>query len=344
MLLGILRDPGEAVAHGFDPIQGVDSLHDALAEFTNALPGGITEVATAILPIVVFSLVFELLTRRFKIRQLARIGVGLLYTAVGLLLFLTGVEVGFIPVGGFLGTMLADSAYKWLLVPVGALVGYFIVAAEPAVHVLVDQVEEISGGAVPKKVMNLYLSIGVSVSVGLAMLRVITGISLLWFLVPGYAVALFLTFKVPRIFTGIAFDSGGVASGPMTSTFLLPFVIGACEALDGNVMTDAFGVVAMVAMTPLITIQTLGYFYGRQARKAVLSTHDEAADQAALEALEHEIEDEILDGFADEMLIDLSEDYGTAGLDSSLGSELPFEEREVATGTDGDKNGKQSSE
>ena len=150
---------------------------------------------------------------------------------------------------------------RWLLIPIGMVIGYFIVAAEPAVHVLNKQVETITAGAIPQKAMSASLSIGVSISLGLAMTRVLTGLSIMWFLIPGYALALILTKFVPKIFTSIAFDSGGVASGPMTATFLLPFAVGACDALGGSIVSDAFGVVAMVAMTPLITIQLLGVFY-----------------------------------------------------------------------------------
>lgn len=141
------------------------------------------------------------------------------------------------------------------------IIGYFIVQAEPAVFVLTKQVEELTDGAISAGAMGTSLSVGVSVSIGLAMIRVLTGISIMWFLIPGYAVALILTFFVPKIFTAIAFDSGGVASGPMTATFLLPFAMGACSSVGGNIITDAFGVVAMVAMTPLITIQILGVIY-----------------------------------------------------------------------------------
>ena len=153
-------------------------------------------------------------------------------------------------------------------VVLGMLIGYYIVKAEPAVLVLNKQVEEITGGAISQKVMMAGLSIGMSVSLGLSMVRVLTGVSLLWFLVPGYALALGLSFLVPKIFTAIAFDSGGVASGPMTATFLLPFAMGACEAVGGNILTDAFGIVAMVAMTPLITIQIIGLVYQFKTRRA----------------------------------------------------------------------------
>lgn len=193
--------------------------------------------------------------------MLIKIGIGLVYTYAGLVLFLTGVNVGFMPAGNYLGQTIAGLSYSWIIVPIGMIIGYFIVLAEPAVFVLTRQVEEMTSGAISAKAMGLSLSIGVAVSVGLAMIRVLTGISILWFLVPGYAIALILTVFVPKIFTAIAFDSGGVASGPMTATFLLPFAMGACEALGGNIITDAFGIVAMVAMTPLITIQVMGVVF-----------------------------------------------------------------------------------
>ena len=194
-------------------------------------------------------------------RMLIKTAVGMGYTYLGLVLFLTGVNVGFMPAGNYLGQVLAGGDFKWLTVPIGMLIGYFIVLAEPAVIVLTHQVEEITSGSIAAGPMRLALSVGVSVSLGLAMIRVLTGISILWFLVPGYAIALILSFKVPKIFTAIAFDSGGVASGPMTATFLLSFAIGACVSVGGNIVADAFGVVAMVAMTPLITIQILGLIY-----------------------------------------------------------------------------------
>ena len=214
-------------------------------------------------PIAGFFLIFQLLTRRLNRRQVMSMIVGFLYTYLGLVLFLTGVNVGFMPVGNFLGQSIASLECSWVLIPIG----YFIVAAEPAVHILNRQVEEITAGSIPASAMNLALSLGVSVSLALAMIRVLTGISIMWFLLPGYALSLALSFVVPKIFTSIAFDSGGVASGPMTATFLLPFAMGACDALGGNLVTDAFGVVAMVAMTPLVTIQLLGVSYKRRIKR-----------------------------------------------------------------------------
>ena len=169
------------------------------------------------------------------------------------------------------------------------IIGYFIVLAEPAVFVLTKQVEELTSGAISAKAMGTSLSIGVAASVGLAMIRVLTGISILWFLVPGYAIALILTFFVPKIFTAIAFDSGGVASGPMTATFLLPFAMGACEALGGNIITDAFGIVAMVAMTPLITIQIMGVIFKvkeNQLHKVSAETEEAVVPYGDMEIIE----------------------------------------------------------
>ena len=205
--------------------------------------------------------IIQIFFLKMRRKQLVKILVGLVYTLIGLTLFLTGVNVGFMPVGNYLGRELANLDYNWIMVPLGMLIGYFIVKAEPAVIVLNKQVEDITQGAISQKTMMVGLSVGMAASVGLSMLRVMTGVSILWFLIPGYTVALGLSFVTPKIFTSIAFDSGGVASGPMTATFLLPFAMGACEALGGNVLTDAFGIVAMVAMTPLIIIQIIGVLY-----------------------------------------------------------------------------------
>ena len=178
------------------------------------------------------------------------------------------------PAGSYLGSELLSGPYRWLIIPLGMVIGFFIVAAEPAVHVLKEQVEDISEGNISGRSMQLSLSIGVAVSVGLSMLRVSTGISIWYLIIPGYLIALTLTFFVPNIFTAIAFDSGGVASGPMTATFLLPLAMGACEAVGGNILSDAFGTVAMVAMTPLITIQGLGLLYKFRTRRNLKLEND----------------------------------------------------------------------
>lgn len=260
LILGMIFNPG-STEQVSESIPIIDNTVDLWKLFAVEFPTYIEEMALSILPIIVFFGIFQLIARDINKRTLIKIGIGLAYTYVGLVLFLTGVNVGFMPAGNYLGQTIAGLSYSWIIVPIGMIIGYFIVLAEPAVFVLTKQVEEMTSGAISAKAMGLSLSIGVSISVGLAMVRVLTGISILWFLIPGYAIALILTFFVSKIFTAIAFDSGGVASGPMTATFLLPFAMGACEALGGNIITDAFGIVAMVAMTPLITIQIMGLIF-----------------------------------------------------------------------------------
>ncbi|MBS1451509.1 MAG: DUF1538 domain-containing protein [Oscillospiraceae bacterium] len=237
-------------------------------DYLHAFPEYMKEVTLALLPIVVFFLVFQFVSLRLRKLPFLRVMVGILYTYAGLVLFLTGVNVGFSPVGYALGAALTDGWKIWLLIPLAMLMGWFIINAEPAVHILNKQVEDLSAGAISARAMGVSLSIAVSAAGGLAMLRVITGVSIMVFLVPGYFLALALSFFVPRTFTAIAFDSGGVASGPLTATFMLPFAMGACEALGGNVMTDAFGLVALVAMMPLITVQVMGAIYVVKSRRA----------------------------------------------------------------------------
>lgn len=249
--------------------------------FEVGFPTYLKEVAVCLTPIASFFLLFQVFSLKLKRKQVLKIVAGILYTYLGLVLFLTGVNVGFMPAGSYLGRQIASLSYHWILIPIGMLMGWFIVQAEPAVHVLNKQVEEITSSAIPGKAMSTSLSVGVAISIGLAMVRVMTGVSIYIFLLPGYLAAIVMSFFVPPIFTAIAFDSGGVASGPMTATFLLPFAIGACEALGGNVVTDAFGVVAMVAMTPLITIQMLGLMYQSKLRRT--SQQEQVIDEEIIE-------------------------------------------------------------
>ena len=253
--------------------------------FLFEIPVYLKEIAISLLPIVVFFGVFQIISaNKMHKNALIKICVGLVYTYVGLVLFLTGANVGFIPAGNYLGSVLASLPYKWIIVPIGMIIGYFIVKAEPAVYVLMHQVEELTSGDISGKSMQISLSIGVAVSVGISMVRVLTGVSIMYFLIPGYGIALLLTLFVPKIFTAIAFDSGGVASGPMTATFLLPLAQGACLAVGGNVVTDAFGVVAMVAMTPLITLQILGLVYRIKNSKSAKAQAPVAASVSQLYA------------------------------------------------------------
>ena len=260
LILGMVYDNSSY----YQPPKGIPTAHsllDLLQIFSESFPFYFKEVAMALLPIIIFFALFQLFALKLPKSQLIKMAIGSLYTFLGLVLFLTGVNVGFLPTGTYIGKVIGEMPYNWILIPLGMIMGFFIVSAEPAVHVLNDEVEAMTGGAISKNAMLWSLSIGVSISVGLAMLRILYSINIFYILIPGYAIALSLTFFVPKIFTAIAFDSGGVASGPMTATFLLPFAMGACEASGGNILSDAFGIVAMVAMTPLITIQVMGLIY-----------------------------------------------------------------------------------
>lgn len=260
MVLGCFFKPGRAEYLSTD-IETVNTTRDVANVFLRGVPKYAEEVLVSLVPIISVFLLFQLICRRYKKKQLLKISIGLVYTYIGLVLFLCGVNLGFAPVGAYLGEQLALFKLKWFLIPIGMLIGYYIVKAEPAIQILNHQVESVTDGAISVKAMNIAMSIGVSVSVGLAMMRVLTGISVMWIIIPGYILALVMSKFVPDIFVGIAFDSGGVASGPMTSTFLLPLSIGACRAVKGDIMTDAFGVVALVALTPLIAIQIMGIAY-----------------------------------------------------------------------------------
>ena len=275
LVLGLIKQPS-VENETINPLDYLSfTTKDAFLEFFSpqvAAHGILTymkEVALAFLPIVAMFIIFQLFFKRFNKIQVLKICIGFTYTYVGLVLFLTGANIGFMPAGQLIGSELGGSAFKWLLIPIGMLLGYFVVAAEPAVHTLKKQVSEITNGAISEKSIGLALSIGVSVSVGIAMTRILTGMNILPVLIIGYIIPLAITFFVPPIYTGIAFDSGGVASGPMATTFILPFAIGACSAVsqmqgldvtqtNTAILTNAFGIVAMIAMTPLITIQVLG--------------------------------------------------------------------------------------
>lgn len=218
------------------------------------------EVLVALGLIVVFFLALQFVALRLSRSKLVQMSFGICYTFVGLVVFLTAVAVGFMPVGFELGCNLAKMPRA--LVVSGFVIGMVVVLAEPAVHVLNKQVEDITGGLVSKRSMLIALSVGVGISIGLSMIRIIVGFPLIYYLIPGYFVSLGLSFFVPKLYTAIAFDSGGVASGPLTSSFILPLSIGACSVIhDGgdSILSYAFGIVAMVAMTPLITIQVMGF-------------------------------------------------------------------------------------
>ena len=241
------------------------------------------DVAVALGLIVAFFLICQVIFLKLSRKRLLKIAMGVLFTYIGLVIFLTGVEVGFMPIGYKLGYELAQ-LNEWVLVALGLIMGILVVLAEPAIHVLNGQVEEVTGGYVSKKSMMLGLCIGVGSSIALSMIRIIFDFSIVYYVIPGYFLSLALSLFVPPVYTAIAFDSGGVASGPMTSGFILPFATGVCVCLQGEaaVLRSAFGVVAVVAMTPLITIQLLGFraivtekIAEKRAMKKILSADDQ---------------------------------------------------------------------
>ena len=260
MVLGCFYHP-ESSEYMADAIIHVETMIDVSHAFADRIPQFAEEVIVSIIPIVAVFIAFQFISRRYTRRQRFRVAMGFVYTYLGLVLFLCGVNVGFAPVGTMIGKELAATDQKWLLVPIGMLIGYFVVKAEPAIQILNHQVQSVTSGAVSANTMNICLSVGVAISLGLSMLRILCGIPIFYIVLPGYIIALVMSRLVPKMFVGIAFDSGGVASGPMTSTFLLPLCIGACQMLGGNIMTDAFGAVALVALTPLISVQIMGLTY-----------------------------------------------------------------------------------
>ena len=265
------------------PAESVESAGESLsllAAFLNLVPEVLHEVLVALGPLFLLFAVFQLTLVRMPSQQLLRLIMSLVYTFLGLVLFFLGVKGGFMPAGRELGALIAGTQPSALFISAGVLFGALVVCAEPAVWVLTVQVEEISGGSIRRSLMLAALSLGVACAVGMAMFRILNGISLWYFLIPGYLLSFGLMRFCPPLFTAIAFDSGGVASGPMASTFILAFALGASNALGGNPILDAFGVIALIAMTPLIAIQALGILVTRAENKTLaLSRHSQHAPE-----------------------------------------------------------------
>ena len=264
VVLGMTATGGMSQGAAEDVATKTVSVADA---FFSILPHIMEEIAMALLPLFIIFIVFQVLLLKLPSQQVRRMIFGLVYAYIGLVLFMTGVSGGFSPVGQSLGMSLGKFMNGSALIPVGIVLGAVVVCAEPAVWILTQQIEEISGGHIQRKIMFIALSISVAAAVGLGMLRVVTGMSIWFILLPGYALALILTRFCPPLFTAIAFDSGGVASGPMATTFVLSVTLGASTAIGGNPATDAFGMIAMIAMAPLITIQFLGMIFKRLEQK-----------------------------------------------------------------------------
>jgi hypothetical protein len=242
------------------------------------IPGLLREIGLALVPLLAIFIVFQVFRLKIPRKRFRKILSGLLYAGVGLAIFLAGVNAGLMPAARALGQALGALEHNWILIPAGALLGFAVVFAEPAVYVLNAEVERVTGGHIKRRVMLITLSIGVALGVGLAMMRILYGVSLWWYIVPGYLISLILSRMVPQVFVGIAFDSGGVAAGTMTATFLLAICQGAADMVPGaDILRDAFGVVAMVAMMPLLAIQVLGMIYTTSvSRKARLEAAAEA--------------------------------------------------------------------
>jgi len=244
--------------NGSDAATGGLADKSSLGPFLHEIPHVAWDITVALLPLIIIFLVFQAFLLKLPGEQVKRMLLGFMYSWVGLVIFMTGVNGGFTPIGKSLGMALGSIGSGWILLPIGLLLGAVVVCAEPAVWVLTEQVEEISGGYIKRRIMLFALSIAIAGAVALGMFRVITSVSIWYMLVPGYILSLALTMFCPKMFTAIAFDSGGVASGPMSTTFVLALTLGASFAIGGDPSMDAFGMVAMIAMAPLFTIQILG--------------------------------------------------------------------------------------
>ncbi len=227
----------------------------------------IKDVAIALSPIIIVFIFFQVFILKLPKRQVIRIAKGIILIFAGLILFLQGVHIGFSPLGELMGKSIGSLDSNWVLIPIGFLLGFAVILAEPAVRVLITEVEKTSGGHINKNIILYTLCIGVAISVSLSMVRVLTGISLWFFIVPGYIIALLLTRYVSSEFVAIAFDAGGAATGPMTVTFILSMTVGVAKQLEGrNPLLDGFGMISLVAMTPILTILILGFIYGRKEK------------------------------------------------------------------------------
>jgi len=262
-------------------IDSINNSKDIGNVFLTALPQSALEVLRSLSPIIVFYFLYNTFALKIPKIENKRVIIGFIYTFIGLTIFLTGVEKGFLPVGNGMGMALVSLNNNYLSILIIATIGFFIVQAEPAVQVLVNQVNTITDGTVSAKLLRTALSIGMSFALVIGFVRAWLGIPFIYFIIPGYLIAIILTFFAPEIFVGIAFDSGGVTSGPLTASFILPLMIGVCEAsarTNLSVMQDAFGLVAMVAMMPLITIQIIGVMYKRKTMNKPTQNIEEVAN------------------------------------------------------------------
>ncbi|OHX53654.1 hypothetical protein BB776_01745 [Planococcus salinarum] len=227
--------------------------------------GVLQEVAYALVPLLVFFAIFQVFLLKLPFKRLGQVGIGFVLTFLGLSFFLQGVHVGFMPVGEMMGRTLGEGRATWLLIPIGFALGFAATFAEPAVSIMNDEVDEVTGGYISANLMLYTMSIGVGLSIALSMLRILTGISLWYFLIPGYAIVILLIFMSRDIFIAIAFDSGGVATGPMTVTFISSLAVGVASVTEGrDPLADGFGLIALVALTPIIAVLVLGLIFNKK--------------------------------------------------------------------------------
>lgn len=254
----------------------ISSPASIFAPFVRTLPSIAGNIILALLPLLLTFLLFQALAFHLSRRAFKKIMKGLVYTYIGLVLFLTGVNAGFMEVGSVVGHNLASLEQPWIVLLIGFILGLVVILAEPAVYVLTTQIENVTSGYVKRRIVLFALSLGVGCAVAFSMLRILfPGVHLWHFLLPGYIISIITSYFVPNLFVGIAFDAGGVASGPMTATFILAFAQGVAEATEGaNVLVDGFGVIAMVALTPLIALQVLGLIYKIKSQKEGVQTHE----------------------------------------------------------------------
>lgn len=268
LIMGLFYNSSD-LSFGVESASSIESISGFLILLSSELLSNSLEVLIALTPVVLIFGALQIIKLKLPKKLIIKIVIGLIYTLIGLALFLSGINIGFMPTGSYLGSAIADLSYNWILIPISILLGFFVVAAEPAVHVLNKQVEDITSGAISRKLMMAGLSVGVGIALAFSMIRIMTKISIWYFILPGYIISLALTFFVPPLFTAIAFDSGGVASGTMAAAFLLPFATGVSSSFGGNAMTDAFGIIALVAMMPLVTVQIIGFIYNIKLKKSM---------------------------------------------------------------------------
>lgn len=277
MILGLFVDPNTLTATTTEVAVAPENFGGIMLAFVNALPEHLMQVALVLCPILVAFFIFQVTALKLPKQQVFRILIGIFCVFVGITLFFTGVSVGFLPVGNAIGSGIAGGAHSWLLIPIACIIGLVIVLAEPAVHILTKQVELLTDGKISSKTILISMCIGVAISLGFCAMRVLFQIPIWYILVPAYVVAITLSFFVPKIFTGIAFDSGGVATGAMATTFVLPLIMGACGALGVDSMLYGFGTLAYIAVTPLLTIQILGLII------KIVNKHKLAVEEATIE-------------------------------------------------------------